>query len=103
MPLLLALETIMSDLENTVRDGEEGPSEDRSQTGPSGIRSGRAIAFQHIVNKAVLPSETPCSDDCYTTLLHNPDDDPGSSSGKRSGKRAGGYYTNAPKQMIRYT
>ena len=33
----------MSDLENTVQDGEEGPLEDRCPTGPRGIRSGRAI------------------------------------------------------------
>ena len=80
----------MEDFENTVQDGEEGPCKDRSETGASGIRSERAIAFQHTENKADLPSETPCSDDCYTALLHNADDDPGSSSGKRSGKRTGG-------------
>ncbi len=33
----------MSDSEKTVQDGEMGPSGDRSQIGPSGIRSGRAI------------------------------------------------------------
>ena len=36
---------MMSDFENTVQDGEEEPLEDRSQTGPRGIRYGRAISF----------------------------------------------------------
>ena len=36
----------MSDLENTVQDGEEGPLEDRHDSPPSGNRSGRAI-FSH--------------------------------------------------------
>ena len=88
----------MSDFENTVQDGEEEPLEDRSQTGPRGIRSGRAIVSPIVENTADLPSDRPCFDDCYTPLLHNPDHKPGSSSGKRSGKRAGGCYTDCLEQ-----
>ena len=58
-------------------------------------RSGRAIVSPIVEKTPVLPPVGPCSDDCYTTLLHNADHDPGSSSGKRSGKRAGVCYTNA--------
>ena len=89
------MEMIMEDLGETAREHDEnGSSEDRSQTGPSGIRSGRAIVSPIVEKTADLPSDGPYSDDCYTTLLHNPDHDAGSSSGKRSGKRAGGCYTN---------
>jgi len=56
-------------------------------------RSGRAIVSRIVEETTVSPSGGPYFDDCYTTLLHNPDDDPGSSSGKRSGKRTGGYST----------
>ena len=56
---------------------------------------GCAIPPIIVENTPDLPSDGPCFDDCYTTLLHNPDHDMGSSSGKRSGKRTGGYYTNA--------
>ena len=75
MPLQMALETIMSDLENTVQDGEEGPSEDRHQTD----RSGRAIVSPIVESTAVSPSDGPCFDDCYPPLPYNPDRDPGSS------------------------
>ena len=37
----------MNDLEKTVGDGEGGPLEDRSQIGPSGIRSGCAISSRY--------------------------------------------------------
>lgn len=57
-------------------------------------RSGRAILSPTPVNTAVSPSGGPSSDDCYTTLLHNPDDDLGSSSGKVTGKQPGVCYTN---------
>ena len=53
-------------------------------------RSGRAISSPIPVNTAVSPSGGPSSDDCYTSLLHNPDHDLGSSSGKPSGKQPGG-------------
>ena len=72
----------------TVQDGQGEPLEDRPGTG----RSGRAIVSPIVENASDLPSDRPCSDDCYTPLLHNADDDPGSSAGKRSGKRAGGCY-----------
>jgi hypothetical protein len=52
-------------------------------------RSGRAIVSSIVEKTTVLPSGGPSSDDCYTTLLHNPDDDLGSSSGKLSGKQPG--------------
>ena len=59
---------------------------------PAPGRSGRAIVSPIVENTTVSPSAGPSSDDCYTTLLHNADHDPGSSSGKRSGKRTGGCY-----------
>lgn len=53
-------------------------------------RSGRATTSPPIENTAVSPSGGPSSDDCYTTLLHNSDPEPGPSVSKRSGKRSGG-------------
>jgi hypothetical protein len=52
-------------------------------------RSGRATTSPPIENTAVLPSGGPSSDDCYTSLLHNPDHDPGPSVSKRSGNIRG--------------
>lgn len=52
-------------------------------------RSGRAISSRIAEKTTVSPSGGPSSDDCYTTLLHNPDHDLGSSSGKPSGKQPG--------------
>lgn len=51
----------MSDIENTVGNGEEGPLRDRSQKGPSGIRSGRAIFFFPVVQRG-RPPRAGCPD-----------------------------------------
>ena len=66
------------------------PDEPVAPSAQTSGRSGRAIVSLIVENTAVSPSGGPSSDDCYTTLLHNPGHDLGSSSGKRSGKRAGG-------------
>ena len=47
-----------------------------------------------VENTAVSPLGEPSSDDCYTTLLHNPDHDQGPTIYERSGKRSGDCYTN---------
>ena len=80
--------------DQTVPNGEKGPSEDRLSGAPATFRSGRAISSPTPVNTAVSPSGGPSSDDCYTSLLHNPDHDRGSSVGKPSGKQPGDCYTN---------
>ncbi len=79
----------MEDLGETAREHDEnGSSEDRHPRNPLGC----AIVSPIVEKTTDLPSDGPCFDDCYTTLLHNSDHDLGSSSGKRSGKRTGGCY-----------
>jgi len=50
----------MTDLENTVGDGEERPLGDRRDGPPSRIRSGRAIVSPITENNAVLLAAGPC-------------------------------------------
>ena len=91
---------MIDDLIPTARSSEMGLSQDRENHGcrekqnpalitPKSNRSGRATSSPTPVNTTVLPAGGPSSDDCYTTLLHNPDHDLGSSSGKPSGKQPG--------------
>jgi hypothetical protein len=54
------------------------------------FRSGRAILPNIVENAAVLPLGEPSSDDCYTTLLHNPVHVQDVSVSERSGKRSRG-------------
>ncbi len=75
----------MNDEKTVKPHGRAASSNDRGTN-----RSGRAISSPTPVNTAVSPSGGPSSADCYTTLLHNPDDDLGTSSGKLSGKQPGG-------------
>jgi len=79
----------------------EEPKERVVPTALAPGRSGRAIVSPIAENTAVLPSDGPCFDDCYTPLLHKPDHDLGSSSGKRSGKRAGGCYPRQSAEIPR--
>ena len=49
----------MSDIKKTVGNGEEGPSEDRYQTGPSGNPVGCAIFHRYCCLISLAPGGTP--------------------------------------------
>jgi hypothetical protein len=71
MRLLMALETMMSDLENTVQDGESGPSEDRHRTEPLGRPVASTIILQHIQTAAVFIAPRGCAPVCSTSVVCN--------------------------------
>ena len=79
----------MTDLKATVPDDEIGSLEDRF-TSPECPRVGCASSSTIVEKTAEKPSAKPSSDDCYTTLLHNPDNGQGLTLSERSGKRSAG-------------
>lgn len=69
----------MSDLENTVQDGEEGPLEDRDAPDPAMALSHPPFFSNTFKPLRFSPAEPPCAPVCCTNVVHNraPDDGSG--------------------------
>ena len=68
-------DTTMRTVKGTVGDGQDD--------GPATARVGCATPKIIVEKIAVSPSDEPSEDDCYTKLLHNSANDPGSTLGNR--------------------